>query len=158
MTVEQAMKIKSFASNWITKVVAKRKDYGQRLLDVLEELFPNNMAEYDPYDMLSCKDWDWGESYQENGRTRYWAGMGDRLTELIEWDDYNTWNLSKTGKNEFICSIRIAIDLLVEQSGGVVGYTVGDLRKVFDGNIPEEIASTFEPSIKEAKDFEPVWL
>ncbi len=159
MTPEKALEIKAFAKTWITKVVAKRKDYRERLLTVLDDLFPDDIAVWDPYDMLDCKNWDEGESYKMgNGRTCYRQSMSSRMDDLIEYD-YESWGLSKKGKDDFICTIRIAIDLFIQQSGGVVGYTVGDLRKAFDGNIPEEIAAGFEGGdIRTAPDSAGVWL
>lgn len=160
MTAEKALEIKKFCTAWITKVVSKNKAYQQRLIAAIDDLFPNDIAEYDGYSMLDCKDWDDGEEYFDewSGRKKWHCGMGDRMRELIEWD--NIFSLTKKGQTDLTCTIRIAIDLLIEQSGGVVGYTVGDLRKVFDGNIPDFILNTFEnkEALLAAGDEEGIWL
>ena len=154
MTTEQALKIKEFATEWITKVVAKRKDYAQRLLDVIDELIPENIGEYDPYSILGAKNWDEAE-----GDYGCLATLCDELFgKHREINCSSFWWYTDKACDDVVCTLRVAVDLLIEQSGGVFGYTVGDLRKVFDGNIPEDIASTFNESLKEANDHEPIWL
>lgn len=148
MTTEKAIQLKKFCIAWIRKVVSKNKAYQDRLISAIEDLFPDDISHWDPYSILDIEDWDRGE----------YGGMGDRLKELNEWE--NTWNLTKKGQNDLSCAIRIGIDLLIKQSGGVVGYTVGDLRAVFDGKIPVEILNSFKHPKKllKAKDNEPIWL
>lgn len=149
MTANQALKIKEFSAIWITKVVAKRKDYCKRLLDALDDLIPDDIEKTDGivgYGILDIENWDYGE----------YGGMGDRLTELVEFE--NIYNFTKKAKLDFICTLRIAIDLFIKGSGGVVGYTVGDLKKAFDGNIPKEIIAQFEPKLETAKNEDHIWL
>lgn len=144
MTPEKAISIKTFAQTWISKVVSKKKDYCRRLNNIIDDLIPSNIEEYDPWGILDIDDWDRGIYY----------GMGYRLRELF----YEGYFISKKAQNDIECAIRIGIDLYINQSGGVVGYTVGDLRKVFDGNIPEEISKSFECNITMAKDSDSIWL
>jgi hypothetical protein len=157
MTIENALKIKKFAAGWCGKVVAKRKDYREKLLSAIDDLLPDN-NEYDPYDILNCKNWDDGEEcYDEySRRTNYHSCLSDRCRELIEWE--NIYGLTKKGQNDLICALRIATDLIIEASGGVVGYTVGDLKKVFDGTIPDWVDKLYKGNLNRAKDTEGVWL
>ena len=115
MTIEKAIEIKKFAKNWITNIVAKRKDYRDKLCNAVDDLIPDE-KDYDHYDILKCKDWDHGEEYFDG------HCLSDRCKELIEWE--NIYCLTKKGQNDLICALRIAVDLLIAQSGGVVGYTV----------------------------------
>lgn len=51
--------------------------------------------------------------------------------------------------------------MAVSQSGGVVGFTVGDLRDIFDGTIPDWIADQFtenKTALLSAGREEAVWL
>lgn len=162
MTPEQLKNIKDFSRAWITKVIAKKKDYRERLLLVLDDIFPEP-GEHDGFDIINCRDWDRGEKYINPNNAKdisYNSSLGDRMTELIKNEGYSvcSFTLTKKAKNDFICTIRIACDLFIEQSAGVLGYTIGDLKKAFDGNIPEEILKTFEGDISQAGDNEPVWL
>jgi len=124
MNTEQILKIRQFSIDWITKVVATRRDYRERLIGVIDDLFPENIFEYDPYGMLDVENWD-------NGK---YGGMGDRLTDLVEYD--NIYELTKKAQSDISSTIRIAIDIFIKQSGGVVGFTIGDLKKMCDGEIP----------------------
>lgn len=156
MTPKQALEIREFSIKWINKVVGKKKVYKQKLIDAVDELFPEDIAEGDCYDMLDCKNWDEGEAYfDSDNRKRWWGCLGDRLREL-EWED--SFNLTKKGYSDLSCTLRVAVDLLIKQSGGVMGYKVGDLRKVYDGSIPQEISDLFEGGLFKAKDEEGIWL
>lgn len=158
MTIEQAIQIREFSEEWIKKVVSKQKRYQGRLIECLRDFIPED-ENWDSFDILRCENWDYGESYIDYYQnTRSWPGLGDRVRQLIEWD--NIYGFTNKAQTDFICTLRVAVDLLIEQSGGVVGYTVGDLKKVFDGNIPEYLLNKFEnpDKILKASDSEPIWL
>ncbi len=154
MTVEQALQVRKFSIAWITNVVApKNNSYRRKLLHGINELFPEDISiENDPFCMLGCKDWDNAEDRGEE----YTAPMCDRMTELIE--DENIFELGKIGIDAFRGTIRISIDLFICPSGGVVGYTVGDLKKAMGGTIPDEISAMYEHDLNETKESEPIWL
>jgi hypothetical protein len=157
MTIENAIKIKKFAVGWCGKVVSKRKDYREKLLNAIDDFLPDS-KDYDPYNILNCKNWDDGEEYHDEylRRTNYHSCLSDRCRELIEWE--NIYGLTKKGQNDLICALRIATDLIIEASGGVVGYTVGDLRKMFDGTIPDWINKLYKGDLNKGKDAEGIWL
>ena len=50
--------------------------------------------------------------------------------------------------------------MAVSPSGGVIGFTVGDLRDIFDGSIPDWVAAHFEDpaAVLAAGRDEGVWL
>ena len=158
MTFEEAIKVRDFAVTWITKVVAKRKDYRERLVNALYDLFPEDKEEgginYDSFAILDAKNWDFGERDEESNS--YYSGMGDLLTQLIEWD--NIYSFTSKAKNDFICAIRIAMDLLIRQSGGVTGFTVGDLKEVFGGEIPSNICEMYKADLNNANEEDTIWL
>lgn len=58
------------------------------------------------------------------------------------------------------CCIRAALDVAAAPSGGVVGYTVGDLRSMWAPRpLPKWVADFFEPALTTADSAEtPVWL
>lgn len=150
MTFEEISKVKNFTISWITKVIAKRKDYGERLVNAIEDLFPDD-DKYDSFGIMFVKNWDFGVENVQGAE-----GMGDRLSELIEGE--NIYGFTKKAQNDFICAIRIAMDLFVEQSGGVVGFTIGDLNKAFDGEIPSRICDMYEIALNDAKKDDGIWL
>jgi len=156
MTPEQARQIREFSTNWIRKVVGRRKDYKQRLVDVIEDLFPENIGEWDTWGMLGCRNWDWGEKYTERGKTHWHCSLSNRLREIIETED--DFSLTEKAKNDIICTIRIATDILIGPSGGVIGYTIGDLKKAYDGVIPESICMLYGKDLNTLSEEEGIWL
>ena len=55
--------------------------------------------------------------------------------------------------------VRAGIDVAVSPSGGVVGFNVGTLRRMYDGEIPGWIAQWFEPPLSgNEADTAGVWL
>lgn len=62
---------------------------------------------------------------------------------------------------DIACAIRAGLDIAYPEqvSGGVVGFTVGDLRKMYPEGIPDYVTNFFHQSLPpDAKDEEHVWL
>lgn len=77
---------------------------------------------------------------------------------------YETWNQKKeeyTGRfyNQIMCCLRAGIDLAVPDmhGGGVVGFTVGHIRRMYNNEIPVWINEALELTGVE-EDGEHVWL
>lgn len=147
MTNEQALQIRKFAINWVTKVIAKRQNYREKLLAIIDDIISEDIGEYDAYNVLECKDWDRGN--------KGYYGFSDMLYDY--WDGFYSKVFTEKVKTDISCAFKIAIDLYIELSGGVIGFTVGDVRKVFDNNIPQFVQD-FYPGINEAKDSDSIWL
>jgi hypothetical protein len=150
MTPEKAIEVRDFAINWIEKVHHRsRKATKAECRELLEDLIGNDFDEdSDAYDVLSWENWDYGNA----GRypCDFWT----------ECRDYSFWGQLYTPRVIDLCetAFRVAMDMLIEQSGGVAGYTVGDLKKAFDGVIPDWINDRFEGDLNAAEGTEPVWL
>lgn len=123
-----------------------------------------------------CIDWvvcngletviDWDDSVKLDGIQ--WDCAGTRVDEYL-WDNrYEFEREYKNGNIEVVrgrfgdmlaACVRAGFDLAVAPSGGVVGFTVGDLRGAFGGEIPEWVAGSFDPALPaNAADSEGVWL
>lgn len=62
------------------------------------------------------------------------------------------------GERVLAC-VRAGFDVAVEPSAGVVGFSVGDLRRAFRGSIPDWVSEFFPPgALAEATDAQAVWL
>jgi len=150
MTPQKAIEIRDFAINWIEKVHHKsRKATKAECRELFQDLIQDDIADgCDAYDVLSWEHWDYGD----NGRypCDFWT----------ECKDYSFWGRVYTGRVIDLCEIacRIAIDLLIQQSGGVAGYTVGDLKKAFDGTIPSWLCDMYETDLNAQNDTDGVWL
>lgn len=106
--------------------------------------------------ILSIINWDHseGEGY----------GVGDRLStdiddcgpgldneeaftlvygierDVLAWEQYNAQWLGPVN-----CCVRAGLDLASEPSMGVIGFTVGDIRKMYPAGVPDWIAQPDEP-------------
>lgn len=79
------------------------------------------------------------------------------------FDEYRKWN-EKNGEydeNRFFvqitCSIRAAFDIAVKQSGGVVGFTAGDIRRIWGGDVPDWVKEHYI-NFDTIPDDESVWM
>lgn len=60
--------------------------------------------------------------------------------------------------NHISCCIRASLDIAVSASAGVIGFTVGDFRRAFGGELPEWVAQWFEPGLtRDTPDTDGVW-
>lgn len=110
--------------------------------------------------------WDESENRQDKdryGHTQYYPFLCDWF--LSEFEDYCYPNgYRHVGEREprfaeqLHCCIRAGIDMASEQSAGVAGFTVGNLRSFFDGEVPEWVSAGFEPPLELATNDEKVWL
>ena len=87
--------------------------------------------------------------------------VGSMFDEHFE--EYEVWNHKLeiyTGKfhHQLSCAIRAGIDVVtMEWGGGVLGFDIGDLRKMYDGKIPQWVSSALELTGLE-NDTDEVWL
>lgn len=94
---------------------------------------------------------DWDCPVERDGIR--WECAGDRVRDYL-WDgryeferQYKNGNIKlvrgRFGDTLTAC-VRAGFDVAVAPGGGVIGFTVGDLRDVFDGPIPDWVAGHFE--------------
>jgi hypothetical protein len=99
----------------------------------------------------------WDHEHEEEGY------ICDAVSE--SFDEYKVINIhgEQVGKfyNQICCAIRAGLDVaLPEQaSSGVIGFTVGDLRRMYPEGLPLYVRTFFDPPLSdEAEDGEAVWL
>lgn len=85
------------------------------------------------------KDWDW------NGNEG--CCVRDQVYDFF--DEYLEWNKKEQeygGKffNQITCCLRAGFDLAVSPSAGVIGFTAGDLRRMWKGKVPGWVKKEFE--------------
>ena len=127
----------------------------------------------------NCIDWvvcngldtveDWDSSVRRDG-TLYYESAGTRVDDYLWQNRYEFERSSRSGEVELVrgrfgdmlsACVRAGFDMAVEPSAGVIGFTVGDLRDVFEGGIPDWIADRFgenKGALLAAGRDEGVWL
>lgn len=127
----------------------------------------------------NCIDWvvcngldtveDWDSSVRIDERL-YYESAGTRVDDYLWQNRYEFDRAYSNGHVELVCGrfgdmlcacVRAGFDMAVAPSAGVIGFTVGDLRDVFDGDIPDWIAERFaenRDALLAADRDEGVWL
>ncbi|HIH2744846.1 TPA: hypothetical protein ACYLN4_000512 [Burkholderia lata] len=109
------------------------------------------------------------ESWHELNDIRSWDGHPGKVYICDEMSNYlfdNRWEFDgKHGTRDtrfgtmVACCVRAGFDIAVEPSAGVLGFNVGDLRKIFPRKLPKWVQEFFaEPIDVSVPDTEGVWL
>lgn len=101
-------------------------------------------------EMAEINDWDQGPVVH----------VCDYVREFFDMHDHYDQYGERHGRysDQLQCCIRAGLDVAAEPSAGVIGFSVGDVRRMFDGVLPLWVASVF-PSLTEATpDGDGIWL
>lgn len=107
-------------------------------------------------DVPEITDWDAAPAYP-----------GDRVSELLDSDHYHERLRADGGYepfgNRFLkqvqCCIRAGLDMASAPSAGVLGFTVGDLRRMYPLGLPSWVTAGFAPPLSaDVSDDAGVWL
>jgi len=109
---------------------------------------------YDGEDVSEIVDWDNGPSY-----------IGDQVSSHLSSHYHERETRSgyeprgNKFENQVSCCIRAGLDCAGSPSGGVLGFTVGDLRRMYPEGIPDWVTSDYEPPITaDTPDDAGIWL
>ena len=95
-----------------------------------------------------------------------WDGNGkvyvcDDLSEFLGTHCHRPMdvNIETRFERQVSSCVRARLDVAVEPSAGVVGFDVGTLRRMYDGELPPWVAEWFTPPLTEKEpDAAGVWL
>lgn len=115
--------------------------------------------------------------YKEVADYFYWREFQDDWHDIVDWDGngddyhlasavdeffdkYSHWNrrLDEFGGklfNQITCCIRAGFDMAVKQSGGVLGFDIGDVRRMYAGTVPAWVSPD---NFENKPDDTPIWL
>lgn len=140
---------------------ARRKKIEDRVLSFF------SWRERDSEETAKIIDWDNTPSYESGGRTYYNPSVGDEVSSFLNDHEHYHYN-ERTGRevecgnkfaNQVSCCIRAGLDRASSPSAGVVGFTVGDLRRMYPDGLPDWVIEGYEPPITDATpDDAGVWL
>lgn len=174
MTGEQFQRWKDFALRMARACYpGTMRNPSRKWIIARVEEFIDDMEEYHP----RISDWD---SCWSNSAPRDYPCVSVRMLEY-EWEwmpnsikrleDAENLEPFETARERWFgpvcCCVRAGLDMASEPSAGVVGFTLGDLRKMYPEGIPEWVASALRDDrdkplttsrLARFKDSEPVWL
>ena len=95
-----------------------------------------------------------------------WDCGKNRVYVCDEMDRFycENWHAHQDGEHtkfetQIHCCVRAGLDVAVMPSAGVLGFDVGMLRRMWDGDLPAWVAEWFQPALTAATpDTKPVWL
>lgn len=115
--------------------------------------------------------------YETDGIDVAWRCPGDRVADFLDaaaaetfesaykgWqgedrDDFWRYRRKSIWCDRVRCCVRAGLDVVAEPSAGVVGFRVGDLRRMYPEGLPDWVAGWFEaPITAETPDDMGVWL
>jgi hypothetical protein len=150
MEFSEALAIRGYAG----KTEARRLRIKEEALDIIREIC----------DVPGSRDWK---------TINDWMDICDEVSEMLmkcepPWDPWQRnrqYERRERGEGKITfgdqvqACVRAGFDIAVAPSGGVVGFTVGDLRRMFPDGIPDWVLEGFDPPITEASpDSDGVWL
>lgn len=95
-------------------------------------------------DTYAC---DWLDEWAAHRHDHYWLDGKEREHER---------------RNRFYvmirCCLRAALDVAAEPSAGVMGFDVGTIRRMYDGQVPDWIDALYEGQLATAPNDAGVWL
>ena len=109
---------------------------------------------------------DWDRAVYRNGKL-YEYSAGERVDDWMWERRYEREVEDRKGNVEVVCGrfgtmiaccVRAGFDVAVSPSGGVLGYTVGDVRSIFDGELPDWVKDFFTGPLDGVANDEGVWL
>lgn len=128
------------------------------ITEVRQRKIEKECLEWFDYIMPSFCDPGWKVYEDWDGKNGHY--LCDDVSQYFEhhlhWrreQEYGGWFY-----NQIVSCIRAGFDMAVEPSGGVVGFTVGDLRRMYPRGIPGWLMNEFTEEFKTAKNIEHVWL
>ena len=167
MTEDQFTRWKDFAFRMARTCFRRRRNPGPRdITGMVEEFFADcKTGAYgiDPECWCSILDWDNCDAYPEGHKFAGTTNFGHRrdhppyLCDLMDsyeesWmEDY--WKGQDTVSWERRrdrwcdpprCCVRAGFDLAVSPSAGVLGFTAGDIRRMYPEGVPEWIARQWD--------------
>ena len=143
----------------------KWMDFSTRLISIMDvsderrEKITNTVRRFiNKFEDEEIHGWDTVGDYKFYGRWGI-AGIAEDTTYFGEYRTDKMYEPKITSfYNQIECVTRAGLDVATEEfGGGVIGYTVGDVRKAYDGHIPDWVCRAIDIHGDEKDDFG-VWL
>lgn len=102
-------------------------------------------------------DWSQIEDWDGNGDEYY---LGESVEEFFMEFQRHSKREECTGRfyRQIVSCIRAGFDVAVKQSGGVIGFTASDVRRMWHGEVPVWVKGHWETSFDLIPDDDYLWL
>jgi len=136
-------------------------------LRMAENVYPKATRERKRKILSEVKNYFDEREYQEDWpEIEDWDGHPHYLCDSVDefFNKYRHWQRKSETfggwfHNQITCCIRAGFDLAVKQSGGVIGFTAGDVRRMYGGNVPDWITDRdWDTPFELIPDNDQIWL
>lgn len=143
----------------------KWMDFSTRLISIMDvtderrEKILNIVRSFiNKFEDEEIRGWDTTAEYKFYGKYDI-SGIANDTTYFGEYRTDSMYEPKVTSfYNQIECVTRAGLDVATEEfCGGVVGYTVGDIRKAYNGHIPDWVCKAMDIEGDEKDDVH-VWL
>lgn len=154
MTPEQFDRWKDFATRMARHAFpSATPERRMKIEKQLDAFF--NWYDRDSEEVAAIVGWDSSPSY-----------IGDEVSRFLESHyhekEFSNGRIEPRGnkfENQVSCCLRAGLDRASEPSAGVLGFTVGDLRRMYPEGLPNWVIEGYEPAITaDTPDDAGVWL
>jgi len=95
----------------------------------------------------------------KNGHYSHWADTDDELeSEIQRRSELARVQWSGQWWEPVGCCVRAGLDMATKIGGGIVGFTVGDMRRMYPEGLPKFVTRHYDRSLLIAKAQDGVWL
>lgn len=144
MTQEQYDRWKDFARRMVNVAVSARKRSPSRAftLEIINFFFECRMGPHDEWKRVVS----WDHTEKEEGSNDWPMCVGDHMSDIEEYNVPSYWSIPDGERGQDIidkwmgparCCVRAGLDLAVAPSMGVMGFTAGDIRKMYPEGVPD---------------------
>lgn len=177
MTKTQFERWKDFATRMAKRVYsAHRRPTGAWILEMVE----NFIDRFDENDIAKIVDWDSSPVYVCDRMSEftwdrmpafYWNAYNRAVRagkDEPEWTDERRQTAEDQWDEQFFgpvrCCVRAGLDVASSPSAGVLGFTIGDLRKMYPEGLPSWLRNGWRDehgrfvSLERAPDRAGIWL
>ena len=151
MELEQYQRWKDFAFRMVNIVVGPRRRSPSRA-KVREDIECFFECRMDPYEEWKRVE-NWDHTEKDPAVNYYPMSVGDNITDLAEHIIPGYWALPETeaayerAAERYLdpvrACVRAGLDIAVEPSAGVDGFTAGDIRKMYPEGVPDWVKAFF---------------
>lgn len=151
MTDEQYLRWKDTAIRMAKKCTNGTEKRKTRVLEEVERFFYWREFQHDWHEV---QDWDGNETEYSLAEE-----VDDFFDEHIHWNRKEGCYTGGKFYYQVVCCIQVAFGLAVKPSlGGVVGYTVRDIRNIWDRDVPNWVKDGWDAPFDSMSDETLLWL
>lgn len=148
---------------WINFSIRMAKHAWPNMTEQRKKRLKEEILSFFQWELKDCPDYiaavdDWDTS-PDRDQYCLCSSVDSFFDQFEHWDERTGERKDNRFFTQIVCCIRAGFDIAVKQSGGVLGFTVGDLRRMFPNGLPAWVTKDFVPPLTiDTPDSGSIWL